>query len=295
MTVLSAAALSALGNEVGVPSYDRTAVRPGIVHFGVGGFHRAHQAMYLDQLMNDGYPVRTTGTYTTDPMFSFLVRRAMALGYRPVSYEIPFTPEFAATPPQESIVLREQAQAENLARALAAAGPEARFLIHVGYGHAAERLPPGETEWMAARLARLTGLDPLTIDQTGLSEVAPIPQGRALHRALAPRVSERPAVFTKDGAPLATGRLGAATDLQVVHPAVVAVDGRPDWFRDTGRVAAAIPRHLLPSQGRRLVQAFIVGEADDAVPIDQALVTAGQEPPVLYVPDGAEIRWAVQD
>ena len=54
MTVLSSPALDALGNKVGVPSYDRTAVRPGIVHFGVGGFHRAHQAMYLDQLMTDG-------------------------------------------------------------------------------------------------------------------------------------------------------------------------------------------------------------------------------------------------
>ena len=29
-------------------------VTTGIVHFGVGGFHRAHQAMYLDRLMNDG-------------------------------------------------------------------------------------------------------------------------------------------------------------------------------------------------------------------------------------------------
>ncbi|WP_242000429.1 mannitol dehydrogenase family protein [Kribbella rubisoli] len=37
-----------------MPSYDRTAVTPGIVHFGVGGFHRAHQAMYLDRLMSDG-------------------------------------------------------------------------------------------------------------------------------------------------------------------------------------------------------------------------------------------------
>ena len=36
------------------PSYDRSAVTPGIVHFGVGGFHRAHEAMYLDRLMNDG-------------------------------------------------------------------------------------------------------------------------------------------------------------------------------------------------------------------------------------------------
>ncbi|MET9268827.1 mannitol dehydrogenase family protein [Kribbella sp. NPDC003557] len=51
---LSTAALDALGNDVPVPSYDRAAVTPGIVHFGVGGFHRAHQAMYLDRLMNDG-------------------------------------------------------------------------------------------------------------------------------------------------------------------------------------------------------------------------------------------------
>ncbi|MGO3099597.1 MAG: mannitol dehydrogenase family protein, partial [Corynebacterium variabile] len=29
-----------------VPGYDRAAVTPGIVHIGVGGFHRAHQAMY---------------------------------------------------------------------------------------------------------------------------------------------------------------------------------------------------------------------------------------------------------
>ncbi|WP_420099893.1 mannitol dehydrogenase family protein [Corynebacterium sp.] len=35
-----------------VPSYDRSQVSPGIVHIGVGGFHRAHQAMYLDRLMN---------------------------------------------------------------------------------------------------------------------------------------------------------------------------------------------------------------------------------------------------
>jgi mannitol 2-dehydrogenase len=54
VTVLTAAALDALGNEVAVPSYDRTAMQAGMVHFGVGGFHRAHQAMYLDRLMNEG-------------------------------------------------------------------------------------------------------------------------------------------------------------------------------------------------------------------------------------------------
>ncbi|MDJ0110848.1 hypothetical protein QM646_30725, partial [Rhodococcus erythropolis] len=32
--------------ELEVPNYDRSKVTTGIVHFGVGGFHRAHQAMY---------------------------------------------------------------------------------------------------------------------------------------------------------------------------------------------------------------------------------------------------------
>ena len=37
-----------------VPEYDRDEIRVGIVHFGVGGFHRAHQAMYIDRLLNKG-------------------------------------------------------------------------------------------------------------------------------------------------------------------------------------------------------------------------------------------------
>jgi mannitol 2-dehydrogenase len=54
MPRLNATTLSALDAAVPVPAYDRTAVRTGIVHFGVGGFHRAHEAMYLDRLMEEG-------------------------------------------------------------------------------------------------------------------------------------------------------------------------------------------------------------------------------------------------
>src|SRR6478672_10916966 len=39
---------------VAVPTYDRSEIGVGIVHFGVGGFHRAHQAMYVDQLLERG-------------------------------------------------------------------------------------------------------------------------------------------------------------------------------------------------------------------------------------------------
>jgi mannitol 2-dehydrogenase len=54
VTVLDAQALPAIASSVPGPTYDRTAVRTGIVHLGVGGFHRSHQAMYLDRLMSQG-------------------------------------------------------------------------------------------------------------------------------------------------------------------------------------------------------------------------------------------------
>jgi hypothetical protein len=49
---LSAAALAHMPPGVAVPSYRRSDLSPGIVHFGVGNFHRAHQAVYLDDLFN---------------------------------------------------------------------------------------------------------------------------------------------------------------------------------------------------------------------------------------------------
>lgn len=52
MTQLRNATVDSL--SVPVPGYDRSSVSVGIVHFGVGGFHRAHQAMYLDSLMEQG-------------------------------------------------------------------------------------------------------------------------------------------------------------------------------------------------------------------------------------------------
>src|SRR3954469_658665 len=39
---------------VDAPAYDRESLTPGIVHIGVGGFHRAHQEVYLDELAGRG-------------------------------------------------------------------------------------------------------------------------------------------------------------------------------------------------------------------------------------------------
>lgn len=43
--------ITTLSSNVDVPTYDRSKVKAGIVHIGVGGFHRAHQAAYINELL----------------------------------------------------------------------------------------------------------------------------------------------------------------------------------------------------------------------------------------------------
>lgn len=53
---LSSATAGRLPGDVAVPRYDRSGVRVGIVHLGVGAFHRAHQAVYVDDCLAAGDP-----------------------------------------------------------------------------------------------------------------------------------------------------------------------------------------------------------------------------------------------
>lgn len=36
------------------PKYDRDLAKPGVVHLGLGGFHRSHQAVYFDRILESG-------------------------------------------------------------------------------------------------------------------------------------------------------------------------------------------------------------------------------------------------
>jgi sorbose reductase len=51
MTELNESTLATLPASIAVPTYDRTHLKRGIAHFGVGNFHRAHQAFYIDRCL----------------------------------------------------------------------------------------------------------------------------------------------------------------------------------------------------------------------------------------------------
>jgi mannitol-1-phosphate/altronate dehydrogenase len=58
------------GAELRVPTYDRSALTPAVVHFSVGGFHRAHQLLYFDDVaerrISRGWGVVGVGLHSRD-------------------------------------------------------------------------------------------------------------------------------------------------------------------------------------------------------------------------------------
>ena len=51
---LSDARLGSLPAAIATPRYDRANETPGIVHLGLGAFHRAHQAVFVDDCLSAG-------------------------------------------------------------------------------------------------------------------------------------------------------------------------------------------------------------------------------------------------
>jgi hypothetical protein len=249
----------------------------------------------MAQLMADGYPRQSTGYYLDDPVFADFIRQSLALGYRPVTYErIRTDYSKDAKVAQEQ---REQDQADNIVNRAVRAFPDAKILIYAGEHHAAERpiaAEGGTLPMMAGLLSRATGIDPLTIDQAGLS---PIPMNRPdveVYTIAAQKAARQSVVLMEHGQPVTVGLLAGSVDLQVVHPPVRMVRGRPDWLAGMARHPTAIPSALLPSSGTRLVQAFIALEGGDAIPVDQVLLTHGKPASTFLLPK-ARVRYAVQD
>jgi hypothetical protein len=237
----------------------------------------------MDRLARDHVVRFGTGYYSRDPVYAAFVHEALDIGYRPIAYEQ--RPDQRT--PDGDVDEREEAQAQNLVDQIFATSPHTKTLIYVGHGHVYEE-PFKSDEYigmmMAARLKQKTGIDPLTIDQTILDPLHI--RTRAAYAEATKRMGNRPAIFFAADEPLllATSAEGRAyTDLQVVHPPRAYRDGRPAWLAALGGKPLAIPKSLLPTSGKRLIQVFAADGPTDAVPLDQILVEAGKPVPVLMV------------
>lgn len=116
-------------------------------------------------LMKRGYPVSASGSeYLREPVYGDIIRAAIRLGYVLVPYDT------TVTAPQA----REDQQAGNLYRRVFVRDPDAKLFVHTGYAHIdKQRGRLGPVEPMAMRLRELSGIEPLSVDQTDIREEIP--------------------------------------------------------------------------------------------------------------------------
>lgn len=231
----------------------------------LGYTHFAAEAFDPDILENDQLPYARTnlGTYVNEPVFGSLVRTVKNLGFVLVAYDARISDVEAELEASERVRRREERQAKHLAEVFAKLPEADRMLIHVGYSHAAE-VPVGgfdgnPLEWMTARLKRLTGIDPLTIDQTDCVSDS----GSIRLTAPSPRHVE------------------GQYDLVVAHPDLAFADGRPVWRAEGAVAKVKIPGGLISRSARTIVEARFIDEPLDAVPVDRVMLWPGESLPLL--------------
>jgi hypothetical protein len=264
--------------------------------------HRAFAYSLLDALYNRGFRYLAmemlnpmpdqeltkltykTGHFATEPVAGELIRQALDLGFRLVAYEDPKANEHTPTE-------RDSIQALNIARILKQ-DPEARIFVYAGYGHIAEKSTTPDFIPMGMAFKRMTGIDPLSIDQTDMTEESNFSFGKAFYDAY---IEKFP--LTSPSIPLINDEPVNITgttlyDLTVVHPRTTYYYARPSWLALSNRRQPV----SIKSKNKDifLVQAYYQFESfgtkpGQVVPADQTYFVYGNGTYTLYLRRGLYI------
>ncbi len=241
------------------------------------------------ELPQRGYPVISkTGYYVPEPVCGDLIRTALRLGYKVVPYEFDHEEAERSNEKLNFQQKRDKAQARNLYERIYKPDPKAKVIVHAGYAHINEKA----LSWwspMAMYFREFTGVDPLTIDQTEMTEHSAPKFENAVYQFATERWKlSQPTIFRAgDGKHFVGGNMTGLVDLQVFSPRSEYRDGRPHWLQLGGaRQAQRIAIGELKSGFPYVLQAVLVNEEADAVPLDQIEVVAPAQTATLLLPKG---------
>jgi hypothetical protein len=115
--------------------------------YNQGFRYLALEVFYNDSIFEKtGYLTENNGFYIFEPNFANFIRKAFKKGFKIIGYD-DFSNE------------REQKQAENIYNQTIKLDKNAKILVYCGYQHI-------DTAWMAGKFQKISGINPLTIDQT---------------------------------------------------------------------------------------------------------------------------------
>jgi len=216
-----------------------------------------------------------SGYYVCEPVAGELMRTAISMGFKLVPYED--TAAAIHTADQ-----RDSVQAANL-HAILEKDPKAKILVHASLMHIAKKPLDGGHIPMALAFWRISGIEPLTIDQTDMTEESNFAYGRAIYQAYTTKFHlTEPSIALINNAPVNVTDKDLY-DLCVIHPPTTWLDGRPTW-QSLGGLRQ--PTYIkAPSKDVFFVQAYYQNEIDrndntswQLVPADQTYSPGGKTP-----------------
>lgn len=236
----------------------------------------AVETLYDDdtRLAQRGYPTALSGFYVNEPIYGEMVRSALKLGFKVVAYESdqPGTPD-----------ARERAQARHLVERIFHKDPKARVVVNAGYAHIQKSGPYLGGRSMAEYFVSMTGIEPLSIEQTMMiphpDPASDHPWYTAVTQTGTPDV---PFVFV--GADGKAWSLRPGYDVSVFFPHVKMRRERPTWLDLLGlrRPMFISGKTLCDDTWPCLVEALYADEGDDAVAADRVLFDPPPNPPPLH-------------
>lgn len=202
-------------------------------------------------LENMKTPERSRGYYIQEPCMGDIVREALKLGFHLHAYDAPASPR------------RDSVAALNIQR-IRASYPTDKLVVYCGFSHAMEHRSP---TCMASYFKKMTGIDPLTIDQTVYCEREVSDYYSRLVKFYA---IQSPSVLLAGDSisPLHQ----AYCDIQVITPPTSYVKGCPHWLLEwDGRQLKKIDNRFQNG----IVEVYYadeLAENKEAVPIDVRIV-----------------------
>jgi hypothetical protein len=225
-----------------------------------------------------------TGHFAAEPVAGELIRLALELGYKLVAYEDPLGNQHTPTE-------RDSIQALNIANILKQ-DPQAKIFVYAGYGHIAEKSTTPDFIPMGMAFKKMTGIDPLTIDQTDMCEESNFSFGKAFYNTYLEKFPvTSPSIPLNNDEPVnVTGT--TLYDLTVIHPKTTYSYSRPTWLALSDRRQ---PVSIKPTNRNIfLVQAYYQFESfgtipGQVIPADQTYFITGKGYYTLYLRRGLYI------
>jgi hypothetical protein len=258
-------------------------------------------------LVQRGYATDQSGTeYLMEPLYGEIIRQAIKLGY----IIVPYDPETAA------VDNRDLQQARTLYEKIFAKDPQAKLFVHAGYSHI-DKAPGNLGEGvqpMAMQLKRLSGYDPLCVDQMQFRDVAVGGLDFGFYSTVAVRFKpQEPIVLRNRQTNAVWSSDPRRHDVTVILPPAAErdldvngimktdvflrkvvlphtpfdLDERPQWLTlSDKRAAFRIDLDLCAGQLPCVINAYYPNEPDNAVPADRYTFTHFRSHNVLYLYPG---------